>query len=53
MGYFIGTLLVFIFLFVGVFIYKIVNDDNWCQQLLSGNLKDEDLFTKIIKWLMY
>jgi hypothetical protein len=31
--------------------YKLT-DMNWYHQFLSGNLKDKDYFTKLVKWLM-
>ena len=51
MVYFIGTLVIFIFLFVGMLFYKLT-DVNWYHQFLTQDFKDKDYFTRLIKWLM-
>ena len=51
MEYFIGTLVIFIFLFVGMLFYKLTNM-NWYHKFLTQDLKDKNYFTRFVKWLM-
>ena len=46
----IGLLIIMV-LFIGTLLYKL-SDPNWYGQFITGKFEDEDLFTRIIKFLM-
>jgi hypothetical protein len=51
MIWYILFLLVLLFLFVCVLLYKMTNL-NWAHQLITRNFTDKDLFTRIVKFLI-
>ena len=51
MIYFITTILIITFLFLGVFLYKL-SDVKWYEQFLHQKFEDRDIFTRLVKFLM-
>ena len=51
MVYFIATILLITFLFLGVFFYKL-SDVKWYHQFLTQEFEDRDIFTRLVKFLM-
>ena len=51
MIYFIATILLIIFLFLGVLLYKL-SDVKWYHQFLTKDFEDRDIFTRLVKFLM-
>jgi len=51
MVYFITTVLLITFLFLGVLLYKL-SDVKWYHQFLHQEFEDKDVFTRLVKFLM-
>ena len=51
MIYFITTILLIAFLFLGVLLYKL-SDVKWYHQFYTQKFEDKDLFTRLVKFLM-
>ena len=51
MIYFITTILLITFLFLGVLLYKL-SDVKWYHQFYTQKFEDKDLFTRLVKFLM-
>ncbi len=51
MAYFITTVLLIIFSFLGVLLYKL-SDVEWYNQFYTQKFEDRDVFTRLFKFLM-
>lgn len=51
MAYFITTVLLITFSFLGVLLYKL-SDVKWYNQFYTQKFEDRDVFTRLVKFLM-